>query len=440
MCVLILIILLSIELAFAYIIFKEDIMAPGVIFPGVFLFASLNLLSMLNVWKADIHFNTVLIVTGGCFAFIMGAVVGSKKVTWHLKPLVPNYSANREMGSPVQWVFIALNLLILVYVARRIMTVVSLVGFQKNVLASFGTYSYITKFEDVDVSIGRIASNLYQLAQAETCFWGYLLVEHWYTNKKVPKLILLNYAITTICYFLCGSRTGAVFSVIGLLPLFVITYRKSTGRKHLKYKYLFMLISIVGILMFSFQWMGEIIDRRLDGINLWEYLSIYIGAPILNLDMFLQESHVAPPIWGFNTFAVQINYVGKKLGWESYHFDIPFRSANGHNLGNVYTTFYSYLYDFGIVGMLILVFIMGYSIQLLYKWAKKDILNRRGITLAVLAFEFLFPCIVFSFFSNKFYEQLNIAFVKGLVYWMLLPRILFWGRRLPAEKSNVNLV
>ena len=60
MNVIVLIILLTGLFVFAYTVFNEDIMAPGVIFPGIFLFSSLDLLSMLSVWKTDIHLNTVL--------------------------------------------------------------------------------------------------------------------------------------------------------------------------------------------------------------------------------------------------------------------------------------------------------------------------------------------------------------------------------------------
>lgn len=428
MNVIILIIILAVELLVAYVVFDEDIISPAVVFSGTFLFAAFDLLSMLKVWKIDIHFNTVLIVSGGCLIFIITSLMANKCSLFKTLKIFPNYSAEREIKRSTQLLFVFLNLFILIYVAKKIIAVVTFAGFNKGTLASFGTYSYLSKFGNVDTSIGKLASNLYQFAQAESYFWGYILVDQWYGKKKIPVLILANFIITTVSYFLCGSRTGAIFSIISLFPIFIIKYRKNTGKKHLNKKYIFMFLIIVVVLMFSFQWMGEVIDRRLDGINFWEYISIYIGAPILNLDLFMQEPLLSPAIWGYNTFGFQIGYFRRKLGMNSYHLDIPFRTVNGHNLGNVYTTFYAYIYDFGIIGMIILVSIMAIIIQQLYKKAKSDINYERGMTLSVLIFACLFPCVVFSFFSNKFYEQIDIAFLKGLIYWIILPRVLFTKR------------
>lgn len=433
MNVVVLIIMLVIELFISYVIFNEDIISPAVIFPGVFLFAALDLLSMLTVWKTDIHFNTVLVVSGGCLIFIITSLIAKKCLLFKIPQILPNHSAKREMKRSIQLLFIFLNLFIFIYVARKIVEIVRFAGFNRNILAAFGTYAYLSKVGNVNTDIGKLASNLYQFTQAESYFWGYMLVEQWYEKKKVPALILANFIITTLSSFLCGSRTGAIFSVISLFPIFVIKYRKNTRRKHLKKKYIFLFFTIVVILMFSFQWIGELIDRKLDGINLWEYISIYIGAPILNLDFFIQEPHSSPEIWGYNTFATQIRYLRGRLRMGSHHFDLPFRSVNGHNLGNVYTTFYAYIYDFGIIGMIILTSIMAIVIQQLYKKAKNDINHEKGITLSILTFACLFTCVAFSFFSNKFYEQIDMGFVKRLIYWIILPRVLF-------TKKNSNSI
>ena len=107
-----------------------------------------------------------------------------------------------------------------------------------------------------------------------------------------------------------------------------------------------------------------------------------------------------------------------------YALVLPFQKIGNFSLGNVYTTFYPYIYDFGYVGIPILVTIMAVVSQLFFELAKREKISQvPGIM--TLIYGYIFPTIVQVFFSNKFYEDLlDIKFIKICILWILYNIIL----------------
>ena len=103
-----------------------------------------------------------------------------------------------------------------------------------------------------------------------------------------------------------------------------------------------------------------------------------------------------------------------------YKLDLPFRNINGLNLGNVYTTFYPYIYDFGYIGEFLLVLIMAIISQVIYELTKNAKTNTHPL-LSVLVYSNIINCLILSFFSNKFYENIiSIEMIKKVIFWILL--------------------
>lgn len=137
------------------------------------------------------------------------------------------------------------------------------------------------------------------------------------------------------------------------------------------------------------------------------------------------RSFSRPDVWGKMTFVRMINFLGGFLKIDSwvYELDLPFLRSNGYVCGNVYTTFYAYLYDFGVTGVIVLMILMGLISQVLYQKATKPSKrNRRySINLWIIVYSYVFYSLAFSFFSNKFYEGIvSIQFIKYLVFWAMV--------------------
>ena len=151
------------------------------------------------------------------------------------------------------------------------------------------------------------------------------------------------------------------------------------------------------------------------------YLAIYCGAEIKNLDTFLQEYdlnyYTNRNNMTFRTFIIWFSQ--KTDNPVTYKYDLPFRYVDGNNLGNVYTTFSSYIYDYGYKGMIILIMIMATIIEIIYEKSKRSILKDKP-NIMILIYGYMFSSIILAFYSNKFYEQNdNIMFIYAILSWFI---------------------
>lgn len=101
-----------------------------------------------------------------------------------------------------------------------------------------------------------------------------------------------------------------------------------------------------------------------------------------------------------------------ELNIPQYSLDLPFKSINGYSLGNVYTTFYPWLYDFGYSGIFVLTMVMGIISETIYLYAKIQKNNHKHL-ICILIYGYISSFLFLSFFSNKFYEE---VFSKNMLY------------------------
>ena len=151
------------------------------------------------------------------------------------------------------------------------------------------------------------------------------------------------------------------------------------------------------------------------GKSLANYLFVYVGAEIVNLDTFLHSNDISflsgfSVLFGQYTFQPVYTYIGKI-------FNIPFlyyptieiieKSANGIGIGNVHTTYYPFIYDFGYIGILLIACIAFY-----YIYSYQNLITRKktGFDYKLFIFAYLFNDLVMLFFSNRFFETVTDPF------------------------------
>ena len=84
-------------------------------------------------------------------------------------------------------------------------------------------------------------------------------------------------------------------------------------------------------------------------------------------------------------------------------------------MGNVYSTFEPYFLDFGLKGVVIISYIMGMFSQYVYGRVKYISNSKnRYIDYNAILYGYIYFPIVFSFFSNKFFEM---VFSIRLIYY-----------------------
>lgn len=419
--------ILLLELIAIYLLFDCDMLNPSFLFCAGFLFSALDLLTMVEKWSIEMHWNTVGLVCGSILVFAICSFAVQKN-----KLRVKDKSFGLYPKYDIAWIvkkrriylrfFTMYN--VVAFTASLLIILVSArsLGLSGSLLYLLGAVGDMGKFTTTGISYGPIFTIFSLVSRYGGLMCGVLMVTIYQQQKKINKLLLINYAFSLLFYFLSGSRGDAFLSVLAMLHAAVMSLRASSRRKKLHPKYLLGGIVLIGALLFCFDALGRAMKRITADYSFWEYISIYLGAPLLNLDSFLQTQISTSDLWGSNTFYNVYSWLGTNFGKEEYIFvrNLPFRFVNGRTLGNVYTTFYAWISDFNTCGSIILTGIMAIISNKVYMQACRD--TRNGyLSLSRVALWIIIPTIPLSFFGNRFYAAIiNFDFLYGMIVIALL--------------------
>ena len=420
-------IILLIIFILSFILNKKDITAPSFVFSFGFLFQSVWVLLFYKKWNLNLHFNTFLVIAIGVVEFFLVTMLikwlmNRKKdedVSYELKEIKTN--------KLFEYLYFAFTILMggvyLYFVVKAVNGSFSSI---KSILEAISAYDVFVQFStDYDaVHIPFVISNL-NLAVIYSGYWFmYVAINNFFFNKKISIIQVLIIISTLVTSMLSGSRTPAFMMIVaGGCYYFVLLFRKKKYKNLLSIKAI-VIIGLIGVVaLVSFAPIAKLFGRGDMSKSSLTYLSLYCGAEVKNLDSYLQEKdfRYKNQIFGSQTLYPLIQFANKKLhlkGTEVYKLDLPFRSVGDTNLGNVYTTFYAYVYDFGYIGVIVFTFIMAAICGYLFERIKK-VKKTEYPKLTILIYGVLFGCLVFSFFSNKFYEEvLSAVFIKKIIVWL----------------------
>lgn len=412
--------------------YNQEMASPVVAFLVPFSLATIDLIYNIDKWKVDLQWNTYVVIVGGTLAFLVAC--------WFIKSFgeslrkhrgIVLWSSPSRLESKVEPVFIPkLNYIFFAVLQgvtfllclNAVMTIARRYGVSGSVSALIAGYKNLKTFTTDNISLGKLNNIFYDFCYASGYVWFYILAKNYVASKKIEKWAVINLVLSIAIALEKGSRGGAVALICSGASMFILLWQQNSKKGKLSFKQIIGVIFIAALVVGTFQKTGELLGR-VSTADFEGYLAVYLSAPIRNLDYFLRQNITAPDIFGKMTFVRMINYLGGKLDIMSwvYELDLPPLHANGFVTGNVYTTFYAYIYDFGYLGVPIMMFIMGVVSQMFYQKAKALNSSRHIINIWVLLYADVFYLLAFSFFSNKFYEGIvAIQFFKYILYWLII--------------------
>lgn len=407
----------------AFFINDKEIIAPGFLFSASFFVASLFCVLNIRNWGADLNEITYWVIVLGILEFILvsGFIRIMFKRQYHLRSsnskILNIQKAHFKIG--VLEVIQILFILIIMYTTVRItgekdiFKAINLMNYSSNgfISESYTLPTYAKMMQTFNLGVGILGE--------------YLFLRELIINKNFSKLLFIEIFLGFTSSLLNGSRGGVFFAIIAII-VFILLIQKTEGNFNVK-KYIktifvvFILILITLLLMKETTvWVGRGKEDR----SIFEYISIYIGAEIKNLDIFISNQifPVKTDIFGQQTFITIYDFLIKHmhLNIQSYTLNLPFQIVNGFSLGNVYTTFYPWLYDFGYQGVFILTFVMATISEIIYEYALKSS-SHFAPYLKLFYGGTIAPCVAFAFFSNRFFEAMNIINISlTFLIWMVL--------------------
>lgn len=402
----------------AYIKFDKDIVAPAVVLVAGYTFSIICATANIKAWAIDLHWETVAVLTYGTGLFV---------VTGYLVKQYMKKKRNRQNGDerelkPIEYnrkyvkYFCVYQILVMVIWVANIYYVTSNMGefnsFSEMMVAFREWSSYSTEWMG---SIQfTIINQLQQICTATLVIFVYLLAYNYVVNNGIRRdyVLCIPIFLTIAQMLLGGGRLGIVQLVMTGAMLLILFYRKY---KNIIFKINIKLIvgcvfaMIIGGILFYYA--KAFVGRGANDLSIGKsfgYITMYVGGPIQLLDVFLFNPVAASTIWGKETF-YSLNTQLIRLGIldiNPYIIHLEFRNATtGVFLGNIYTAYRSYIYDFGYIGLTVLPVIFSASVNSLYY----KILYDREIpkySLLVLLYIVVYPVIFFDFVRCFFFADI----------------------------------
>jgi|GEM_PF-2829738 len=416
-----LIILLIISLFFLFVnltINSYDIMHPSVIYCMIVFIHVVICIFAQARFAINIHIPTILVFLTSDFIFTFASIIGICK-----KKEAAEKEELKEI--PIS------NALFIILAVMQIIVIVLFYQYLKRIAIMFGSstslteminlYNNVTKFWYVTIPFeeSMVFRILNPFCHAATFVALYVFVNNLVAVRKFNPLPLINVLLWSLQVVLNGSRSPLGRMFMAAVFLFYILNRKYrpdqfSNRRFIKKALRWIMVfAVLMILVVNF------IRIPNQNTRIGDYIFNYTGANIVNLDNYLMRNHFlligqSRPSFGAATFFQAYGWLAKYhiFNVKDYSDLARFSFSNGIEIGNVYTTFANFIYDFGYIGVLPLFSILAFFYSGMYKRSQDTKVSGK-INIYILIYAYLFFDLCMLLFSNNFYNAIaNMEFVK----------------------------
>lgn len=401
---------------------KQDIFQPACLASASFVISVACAMINQSVWQYEYHYSTIFVIASALIVFWFVnfcCLYGIKG-----KSISPRAKHGQALTliKIDGFLFACIILFELVTIVLYYLEVLSITGGGLSFSSMMNAFRMMTSYS-TSYSVSTIVSQMAKLALVISYVFSYILINNCFVNglKKNIKFIvpLIIYCVLAI---LTAERYNLLKLFIVCLFLFNILYHKQKGvNKPFKLKTLAIIaVSVVGF--FVLFWAVKSLVGRTSDSDLIYYIAQYAGGSIPGLDYFLQNPTSAE-IWGQETFdALVENLISLGLlDADSYISHLTFIYSNGVTIGNIYTTYRSWIHDFGFIGMFILEALCSLMVSVWYNIIKyKNPKPITYITYSVFGYSILLHSINEVFYSANFCLGFLITVIEiHIVMWAI---------------------
>ena len=426
----ILLLTLLILLVVSYKLSNRELISPSFLFTSGMTFCALWYVFLKGRWESELRISTFFVIVLGTLEFIIVAY------------FVERFSKKRKLVKIDGCFYISTKnmvdkLILAIEISTFLLTLLTIIRLtgQYNLPNAIYAFRHANTFTTETYKLPHILTQARRFCNAAGYWYSYIIISNYYKekrkdnkgkhndNKGIKKIIIL---LSIANGLVLGGRGDAINLFIAIFVYWYMFSREENWGKKLKWKQLSIIIILLLSILYSFQFVGNILGRDTN-VEFIDYIGPYCGAQFANLNKFLERNnYVSHEIWGSQTFFSIVNLVLPRFSsnFKNYTLDLPFLILNGHSTGNVYTIFYPFIYDFGYLGVPVLVFIMAWVSQIIYVKCKNG-LSIASPSIAKIIYSYMASGLALAFFSNKFYEQfINIGLIYRIIFWIILNKTL----------------
>lgn len=418
---------------------NKDFMNPAVIFSLIFLAQAVMCVLALTYMRLTFHIETVLILAVAftiftLFNFYYHSKSSSKKQIAAKIPLKNSELTYINLPTWISLVFIGLLLLVIFLKYQHLTQLANALDHSDYSLSQkISLFDNLVKFDSEHYrKLAILPPRYYNILRITTFAFGYLtlfvIINNFIVSKKIKIEQVITILLMCVSIYLAGSRSPLLRLVTFAVFIYYILYLRKDSSSKIK-KQLIKKLLLVGVVTVALFLVTLNLFGRSNNYNLFHYLFIYTGAPLYNLDVFIQTYALPIPqeFFGQQTFFKLYNYIFLKFDSKSlYTLDLPFVRYNiKYGLGNVYTTFYQFIYDFGLIFWIPVFSVIPWFYSTIYYKIQSQFLKNTVIDFRLFLYAYLLNDLCMLFFSNRFYETiLNSEDLKILIIVYILSSII----------------
>ncbi len=421
---------------------NNDWFDPSVIFSLIFFVQSIFCILALSYLKLQFHSEVLMILLISFSLFFIVSLLSKSRSNSRRFSKLSGRNTVADLKPMSMSVIITMaiifSFIVLTFVRYKLLGDVA-AAYGKGGLSlseKIALYDNLTKFHiETYNRLGVSLPRYYGLLNAVAYASGYLIiyesVHNYILTKKIKTLNLVTILLMLIFMYFGGSRS-TIFRVITFVGvIYYVLYMKDNIDLK-RYRKLIAKIFLYSILIVMLFMASISLYGRTNNFNPFHYLFIYVGAPLYNLDFFIQHNNlpIQSNLFGKQTFYSWYSYLGAETSNMHYIYslDLPFlKYSSEYSLGNVYTTFYQFLYDFSYIGIVPLMIVIATYYVFSYDKLKR-MPSTSDFKFSLFLYAFLFNDLIMLFFSNRFYETiLSIGNIRMLVIAFLLGNFIYNG-------------
>ncbi len=334
---------------FVYSYNNNDVFSPSILLLFGYFTSVFFLILNRNKWYSDISFYTIFIIGLAILIFIIidilnTIIIGKKRCSpINIKYIkVPFYK---------MLIVLIIGVLALFFLYRSIRQISGVTYGSLSFILS----NYKQQYLETGSNFGYITNILVKISYAFSYIFLYFFISNYIANKALKRNIynLIPVIIGVILTLLLSNRlTLILYFSFSIIAYSLIKNRQTGGIYKANIKTFFIIcISIFCFLTIFFK-LTEFIGRK-STYEFLDYISIYIGSSIPNLNNYLNSGIVNHGVHFYEIFPGFINSL-HKIGVLPFSVTkvLEFRLISNFDYSNVYTGLRRYFNSGGVFGIL----------------------------------------------------------------------------------------
>lgn len=442
----------------AYILNKKDVLSPPNTICFSFIIAILFGICNIKTWNFYMGERTFWVVIIGIISFFIGYFFIYYYMELKYKNInIVNVDNEVIIKNSKLYLFIFIECITFILIYHTINDIPGESIGEKILMSrvASSTAALNTELDVDEYKVNSMVYSLYWFCYAGTIMVLYKCVIDYISREKIQKKFFLVFLLMILMTLLLGTRGSIIYLIItGFIMVYMLWLKKYKWEKRLSKKFFLKVFFIVLVVVFLFSTIGLIIVGREEQLNefsgsllenVFFQLSIYIGAPLKLMDLYLYTDYGIDenfPIPGYATFGQFYRFIARRIGFDNW-IDVnilstEFRTDNTVMLGNVYTMFMKYVEDFGFLGLVILCLIMGIIFAYMYERIKYNKFNKKNIDMCLIIYAYLFKALILAFFAELFYANVDWSFIRILISFKLFEFIFIECSIKEYKKREIN--